>query len=68
MTTGVGLVEPTTPVRLGSDPANGRITRVRLAPAAMQSGHCHPTGAWCMHSVQMGLSQWAQAADAGRSG
>ena len=64
----MGLVEPTIPVRLGSDPANGRITRVFLAPAAMQSGHCHPTGACCMQSVQMGLSQWAQTTEAARSG
>ena len=67
ITTGVGLVEPTIPVRLGSDPANGRITRFFSAPAETQSGHCHPTCACCMQSVQMGLSQWAQTTEAARS-
>jgi hypothetical protein len=34
----------------------------------VQSGHCQPTGAWTMHSVQMGRLQWAQRTEAGRSG
>jgi len=66
MTTGVGFVEPTIPVRF--DAAKGRMTFVFLAPSAMQAAHCQPTGAWRMQSVQMGRSQWAQAADASRSG
>src|ERR1700722_14855834 len=68
ITTGVGLVEPTIPGRLRLAPAKGRITFVRLAPAEMQSGHCHPTGACIMQSVQMGRSQWAQTTEATRSG
>ena len=50
------------------DAAKGRMTFVFLAPSAMQAAHCQPTGAWRMQSVQMGRSQWAQAADASRSG
>ena len=41
---------------------------VFLAPAETQLGHCHPTGAWCMQSVQMGLSQWPHTTEAARSG
>jgi hypothetical protein len=31
---------------------------------AVQSGHCHPTGADTMHSVQMGRLHRAHATDA----
>src|SRR5580658_3742849 len=68
ITTGVGLVAPTMPVRLRLALANGRITLVFLAPAEMHSGHCHPTGAWPMQSVQIGRSQWAQTTEAALPG
>src|SRR5665213_2397964 len=68
MTTGVGLVDPTAPVRVAEAPEKGRITLVFLAPAAMQSGDCQPTGACCMQSTQIGRSQWAQIDEAIRSG
>jgi hypothetical protein len=42
--------------------------RERLEPSLVQSGHCQPTGAWIMHSVQIGRLQWAQSTEAGRSG
>ncbi len=64
-TIGVGLVEPTAPVCVRSP--KGRMTRVCLAPAFTQSGHCQPTAACTMQSVQMGRSQWAQTTEAGRS-
>ena len=59
-TTGVGLVEPTTPVRFGPVWVKAGTWRDRRAPAAVQSGHCQPTGACTMHSVQIGRSQRAQ--------
>jgi hypothetical protein len=63
-TAGVGLVEPTMPVRLRL-----KVTRcvgAFLAPWRTHSGHCHPTAAWIMQSVQMGLSQRAQITEARR--
>ena len=67
-TTGVGLVEPTTPVRFGLVWVKAGTWRDRLAPSPVQSGHCQPTGACTMHSVQMGRSQRAQRTAARRSG
>ena len=67
-TIGVGLVEPTTPVRPRLVWVNAGTWRERLAPSEMHSGHCQPTGASTMQSVQMGRSQWAQSTDAARSG
>ena len=68
MTIGVGLVEPTTPVRLRLVWVNAGTCRERLAPSEVHSGHCHPTWAWIMQSVQIGLSQWAHSTEAARSG
>jgi len=42
--------------------------RERFSPSAVQSGHCQPTGADTMHSVQMCRSQRAQRTEAARSG
>jgi hypothetical protein len=42
--------------------------RERRAPSAVQGGHCHPTGAAIMHSVQIGRSQCAQSTEAGFPG
>ena len=68
MTTGVGLVAPTTPVRPRLVRVNAGTCRERLAPSEVHWGHCQPTGAWTMQSVQMGRSQWAHSTEAGRSG
>ncbi|HXZ62193.1 MAG TPA: hypothetical protein VEG62_05575, partial [Acidimicrobiales bacterium] len=59
-TIGVGLVDPTTPVRPRLACVNAGTWRERLAPCLTHAGHCHPTGAWTMHSVQMGRWQCAQ--------
>ncbi len=66
-TIGVGFVEPTTPLRPGTVRENAGTWRERLAPARVHSGHCHPTGASIMHSVQIGRSQRAQRTDEVRS-
>ena len=42
--------------------------RERLAPSLVQAGHCQPTRASTMQSVQMGRSQWAHSTDAGSLG
>ena len=67
-TTGVGLVEPTTPLRPGLVWVNAGTWRERFAPSDVHGGHCHPTGACTMQSVQIGRSQCAQRTEAGRSG
>ena len=67
-TIGVGLVEPTAPVRPGLVWVNAGTWRERRAPSDVHSGHCQPTGAATMQSVQTGRSQWAQSTDAARSG
>ena len=67
-TMGVGLVEPTTPVRPGLVWVNAGTCRDFFAPSEIHVGHCQPTGAWTMHSVQIGRSQWAHRTEAGRSG
>ena len=67
-TTGVGLVEPTTPVRPRLVWVKAGTCRERLAPSDVHSGHCQPTGAAIMQSVQMGRLQWPQRTEAGRSG
>ena len=67
-TTGVGLVEPTTPVRLRLVCVKAGTWRERLAPSAVHSGHCQPTRASTMQSVQMGRSQWAHSTDAALPG
>ncbi len=68
ITTGVGLVEPTTPVRPRLVWVNAGTCRDRLAPSEVHSGHCQPTCAWIMQSVQIGRSQWAHSTEAARSG
>ena len=68
MTIGVGLVAPTTPVRFRLVRVNAGTWRERLAPSEVHSGHCQPTCAWIMQSVQIGRSQWAQSTEAARSG
>src|SRR6516225_11515501 len=67
-TSGVGLVEPTAPVRPGPVLVKAGTWRERFAPTAVQSGHCQPTGADTMHSVQMGRSHRPQRTLAARSG
>ena len=42
-TIGVGLVEPTTPVRPRLVRVKAGTCRERLAPSEVHSGHCHPT-------------------------
>jgi hypothetical protein len=66
-TTGVGFVEPTTPERPGPVFVNAGTWRDRLAPARVQSGHCHPTDAATMQSVQIGLSHRVHCTAARRS-
>ena len=68
ITTGVGLVEPTTPVRFRLVWVKAGTCRERFAPSEVHSGHCQPTGAWTMQSVQMGRSQWAHSTEAALSG
>ena len=67
-TIGVGLVEPTAPVRPGLLCVNAGTWRERFAPSDVQGGHCQPTGASTMQSVQIGRSQCAQTTEAARSG
>jgi hypothetical protein len=67
-TIGVGLVEPTTPVRPRLVWVKAGTWRDRLAPSEVHCGHCQPTGASIMQSVQIGRSQWAQRTDADFSG
>jgi len=47
-------VEPTTPLRPGLVWVNAGTWRERLAPSDVQGGHCHPTDACTMQSVQIG--------------
>ena len=66
-TIGVGLVDPITPLRPGLVRVKAATWRERLEPSRVHSGHCQPTGAWIMHSVQMGRLQCPQSTEAGRS-
>jgi hypothetical protein len=54
MTIGVGLVEPTTPLRPLLVRVKAGTCRERFAPSLVHWGHCQPTGAWIMQSVQIG--------------
>jgi hypothetical protein len=63
-TSGVGFVEPTTPVRPRLVCVKAGTWRDVFAPAEVHSGHCHPTAAETMQSVQIGRSQRAQTTDA----
>jgi hypothetical protein len=66
-TIGVGLVDPTTPVRPGLWWVKAGTWRLRADPSDAQVGHCHPTGAESMQSVQIGRSQRPHTTEAGRS-
>jgi hypothetical protein len=67
-TKGVGLVEPTTPDRPGLVCVNAGTWRDFFAPVEVHSGHCQPTDAETMQSVQIGRSQRAHTTDAAFSG
>jgi hypothetical protein len=67
-TSGVGFVEPTTPVRPGLVWVNAGTWRERFAPVFVHSGHCQPTAADTMQSVQMGRSQRAHVTGPALSG
>ncbi len=67
-TMGVGLVEPTTPDRPGLVWVKAGTWRERFAPSEVHGGHCQPTGACTMQSVQIGRSQCAHRTEAARSG
>jgi hypothetical protein len=63
-TNGVGFVEPTTPVRPRLVRVKAGTWRDFFAPAEVHSGHCQPTAADTMQSVQIGRSQRVQTTDA----
>ena len=67
-TIGVGLVEPTTPLRPRLVCVKAGTWRERFAPSLTQAGHCHPTGAGTMQSVQMGRRHRAHCTAELRSG
>ena len=68
-TTGVGLVEPTTPVRPGLVWVKAGTWRERLRPlGGALAGTASPPAPATMQSVQMGRSQCAHSTEAARSG
>ena len=67
-TSGVGLVEPTTPVRPRLVCVKAGTWRDFFTPAEVHSGHCQATAADTMQSVQIGRSQRVQTTDAAFSG
>ncbi|HWD54569.1 MAG TPA: hypothetical protein VG346_05570 [Acidimicrobiales bacterium] len=67
-TSGVGLVDPTTPVLPVLVWLKAGTWRERFAPSEVHDGHCQPTCADTMQSVQMGRSHRAHSTDAAFSG
>jgi hypothetical protein len=63
-TSGVGFVDPTTPVRPRLVWVKAGTWRDFFAPEEVHSGHCQPTGADTMQSVQIGRPQRAQTTEA----
>jgi hypothetical protein len=58
------LVDPTTPVLLLDVLVKAGTWRDFFAPSVVQDGHCHPTAADTMQSVQIGRLHRAHSTDA----